>query len=148
MPRRRCSPGTGWHAWRPATPPNVVAVARRLAAERNVLAGSGASWPLVAMCASEIAVAACDRTLARALREPLEPFSGTGLALHSVGYFGTADRCLGKLAMALGDRAEASRLLAAAVEQERRRGASAWERRSVADLWAIEHPGTIANLRS
>ena len=117
---------------------NVVAVARRLVAERNLLAGSGASWPLVAMCAGEIAAAACDRRLARALRDVLEPFAGTGLALHSVGYFGTADRCLGKLAMALGDRREASRLFAAAVEQERQRGAIAWERRSVADLWAVD----------
>jgi hypothetical protein len=117
----------------------VSEVARRLRAVPRLLATAGASWPLVAMCASEVAVAAGDRTLARALRTSLTRFSGTGLALHSVGYFGTADRCLGKLAVTLGDLGGGVALLTAAVEQERDRGAAAWERRTVADLWAVRH---------
>jgi hypothetical protein len=115
----------------------VADVARQLAAEPRVLAAAGASWPLVAMCASEIAAHAGDRTLARAVRSALAPFCGGGLAMHSVGYFGTVDRCLGRLAVALGDPVTGVALLTAAVEQERQRGAAAWERRTVADLWAV-----------
>ena len=96
------------------------------------------------MCASEIAAAAGDRVLAQVLWTPLLRHRGTGLALHAAGYLGTVDRCLGLLAATQGDVAGARALLASAIEQERQRGAAAWERRAVADLEALR----TANLRS
>ncbi len=126
----------------------AAAVAGRLAAEPQLLVLAGASWPLTAMCAAEVAAAAGHRPLARAVRASLERFSGTGLALHSVGYFGAADRVLGKLAVLLGDSAAGIALLEAAVAQERRRGTTGWERRAVADLWSACRTVTDANLRS
>lgn len=120
-------------------------VAERLAAcGPHLLIDVGASWPQVAMCASVVASATGHRALAMALWRPLERFAGTGLSLHSVGYFGCADRYLGLLAVALGDRERGVSLLADAVAAERRRGSALWERLATADLEAI----TLTNLRS
>jgi DNA-binding SARP family transcriptional activator len=120
-------------------------VAERLAAcGPQLLVDVGASWPQVAMCASVVAAATGQRALAAALWRPMERFTGTGLSLHSVGYFGCADRYLGLLAVALGDRERGASLLADAVAAERRRGSALWERLAAADLEAI----TVTNLRS
>jgi hypothetical protein len=120
-------------------------VAGRLATRGpQLLADVGASWPQVAMCASVVAAATGHEALAASLWRPLERFRGTGLSLHSVGYFGCADRYLGLLAVALGDREGGRSLLADAVAAEHRRGSSLWERLAAADLEAV----TLTNLRS
>ncbi len=122
-------------------------VADRLAVDAHLLEGAGASWPQVAMCGSVLAAATGQVTLASNLWRPLERFRGTGLALHSVGYFGSADRCLGLLAVTLGDRARGEMLLCDAVAAERRavpRCSSAWRaptwrtcvRRTFVRYWA------------
>ncbi len=122
----------------------VVEVAALLREDCRLLVSVGSAWPQVAMCASEIAAAAGDQVLAQVLWTPLLRHRGTGLALHAAGYLGTVDRCLGLLAATQGDVAGARALLASAIEQERQRGAAAWERRAVADLEALR----TANLRS
>jgi DNA-binding SARP family transcriptional activator len=109
-------------------------VAARLVGTSHLLAAAGASWPLVALCASVVASATGEVTLASSLWPALERFRGTGLALHSVGYFGSADRCLGLLAITLGDRELGVALLADAVAAERRRGSLLWERLAARDL--------------
>jgi DNA-binding SARP family transcriptional activator len=120
-------------------------VADRLAAHgQQLLVSVGASWPQVAMCASVVAAATGQEALAASLWRPLERFRGTGLSLHSVGYFGCADRYLGLLAVTLGDRDRGVSLLADAVAAERRRGSVLWERLAAADLEAV----TLTNLRS
>jgi DNA-binding SARP family transcriptional activator/DNA-binding Lrp family transcriptional regulator len=115
------------------------AVADRLMVEPELLRRAGASWMVLAMCATEVAVATRRRDLAAVLREGLERHRGIGLTSLTVGYFGTVDRCLGRLATVTGDRARAVELLEGAVVQERRRGTAMWERRTVADLWAATH---------
>jgi DNA-binding SARP family transcriptional activator len=109
-------------------------VAARLAGAPHLLAEAGASWPMVAMCASVVASATGEVALASSLWCALERFRGTGLALHSVGYFGSADRCLGLLAIALGDEVQGRALLADALAAERRRGSLLWECLAARDL--------------
>ena len=141
---RRCSPVTGLACVEAGAVDAVVEVAALLREDCRLLVSVGSAWPQVAMCASEIAAAAGDRVLAQVLWTPLLRHRGTGLALHAAGYLGTVDRCLGLLAATQGDVAGARALLASAIEQERQRGAAAWERRAVADLEALR----TANLRS
>ena len=81
----------------------ALETAARLAAAPNLLVRAGASWPLVAMCASTISFAA-----GRAPRLP-EACGGLWRTLswhwawpYTVGYCGTVDRCLGLLAITLG----------------------------------------------
>ena len=112
-PRRGMVAGYGLACVEAGDVDGAASVASRLAAEPQLLVQAGASWPLTAMCAAEVAVAAGHLPLARALREALERFAGTGLALHSVGYFGAADRVLGKLAVLLGDGDDGVALLEA-----------------------------------
>jgi hypothetical protein len=122
----------------------VDAADRLVACGPQLLFDVGASWPMVAMCASVVAAATGEETLAASLWRPLERFRGTGLSLHSVGYFGCADRYLGLLAATLGDRDRGASLLADAVAAERRRGSAFWERLATADLDTV----TFTNLRS
>ncbi len=121
-------------------------VASRLAGDRQLLVAAGAGWPHVAMCASVVAAATGDAALAATLWRSLERFRGTGLSLHSVGYFGSADRYLGLLAATLGDRDRGLSLLADAVAAERRRGSALWERLAARDLDAMR--SGVSNLRS
>ena len=120
----------------------AAAVAARLAQHTSLLEEVGASWPQVAMCASVVASATGSAALATALWRPLERFRRTGLSLHSVGYFGSADRSLGLLASALGRRDEAEELLLDAVTAEQRRGSALWERLATADLEALRAGST------
>jgi DNA-binding SARP family transcriptional activator len=115
----------------------AATVAARLARHPSLLEEAGASWPQVAMCASVIASATGSAPLATVLWRPLERFRGTGLSLHSVGYFGSADRCLGLLASVLGRCDEAEVLFLDAVAAEQRRGSALWERLAAADLDAL-----------
>ena len=99
-------------------------VADRLGGDPPSLLHGGIGWPQVAMCASEVAAAAEHGALASTLWDALEPYSGTGLALHAVGYLGAVDRYLGLLAFTLDEPVRALALLRAASVQERRRGAA------------------------
>jgi hypothetical protein len=104
----------------------AVRIAQVLAARSDLLTGEGPSWPLVALLATELAVAVGDSELAGALQPVLAPHSGRGLSMNGLAYVGTADRLLGMLAHTAGDAAAAGRLLLRAVGQEERRGAEAW----------------------
>ncbi len=102
----------------------------------TVLRGVGAAWPVVAMCAGEVAWLSGDIELARLLFEELRPWAGAGLAVYGLVHLGPADLVLGRAAAVLGQRATAEQLLDAAADQERRRGGAYWEKRA---LLAREH---------
>ena len=97
----------------------------------GLLAGGGTAWPVVAMAGSELAWFTRDRILAQRIWSELRRWSGVGLSVHAVAYFGAADTWLGILADVLGRRSVSIHLLSSAAAQERRRGAVAWERRAV-----------------
>ncbi len=68
-----------------------------------------------------------DRDLAALLYPELAPLSGTNVMIgHGVACYGAADRYLGMLAATLGERERAEDHLAAAMDLNRRMGASTW----------------------
>ena len=99
------------------------------------------AWPQVAMLGSDLAFVARSVELARAIWTDLAPYSGTGLVLGGIGYFGSADRSLAMLSATLGDFEPASRLAARAHREEIRRGAGAWIDLAAVAVERIERVG-------
>jgi len=102
-----------------------------LRATGSVLRGVGAGWPLVAMCAAEVAASTSDAELGRIVFDELRTWTGAGLAVYGLVHVGPADLWLGLCASVMGQRATAERLLDDAIAQERRRGGAYWEKRAL-----------------
>ena len=119
----------------------AAAAANRLATMERILPTSGMAWPQLAMIGSDLAFATEHRDLARSIECDLAPYSGTGLAVGGIAYFGSANRSLAMLAATLGETSRASDLAERAYHEEIARGARAWTRPlgHVADL--VEDPG-------
>jgi DNA-binding SARP family transcriptional activator len=109
-------------------------VAQTLAARPALLKPAGISWPVVAMAASELAFATGDVVLGSRVCDELSGWSGWGLSLYGVAYFGAADTWLGLAAAAMGRDRMAAELLRSAIAQEERRGALPWRDRALSAL--------------
>ena len=104
-------------------------VAGRLAGRTALLAGTGASWPLVAMASAELAFATGHAPLGEMVWRELRPWSGWGLNMNGIAYVGAADTWLGAAAAAAGRSTIAAELIDSGVAQDERRGALAWSAR-------------------
>ncbi|HET7427400.1 MAG TPA: AAA family ATPase, partial [Gemmatimonadales bacterium] len=125
------SPG----AWRPGLIALLVELGMHDEARRElaVVRTNGlaplrpAPWMASLTFLTDAAAALCDEELAALIRPELEPHSGTGVVVgHGVAFLGAADRYLGMLAATLGDWDDAARYFDAALDFNRRLGASTW----------------------
>jgi hypothetical protein len=105
-------------------------VADVLAARDSLLAATGASWPLVAMAAAELAFATRHAALGQMVWRELRAWSGWGLNMNGVAYLGAADSWLGAAAAAAGRPGVADELLESGIVQDEHRGAFAWSTRA------------------
>ena len=105
----------------------VVAGAHR-ALRHLVAKGLGArnheaQWPMELVFLTEAALALGDHDALLALRPLLHQYSGMNLVCSTmIGVFGSTERYLARVAASVGDRAEAERYFAAALEMDRRMG--------------------------
>jgi tetratricopeptide (TPR) repeat protein len=100
--------------------------ADELAERRPLLPATGAAWGMVAMATAELAWNLRHAALAEVVWNELRAWSGWGLTMNGVAYFGAADLWLGACAATIGRRDLAERLLEAGVRQDVQRGAKAW----------------------
>jgi len=80
-----------------------------------------AQWPMELVFLTEAALAEGDADAVRALRPLLAEYAGMNLVCGTmIAMFGSTERFLGRVAAFLGDRAEADRCFAAALDMDRR----------------------------
>jgi DNA-binding CsgD family transcriptional regulator len=126
---------SGGDAWRPARAVLFAELGMEQDARREleIVAAGGLEplreslWLASLTYLADAAAALGDGEIARLVYRSLSPYEGT-IVMVGVGAtcYGAADRFLGKLAATLGDAAEADRHLTAAMEMNRRMGASTW----------------------
>ena len=104
---------------------------------RPRLVDTGEQWPHVAMLAGQVCWRLDEAGWAGEVFAELAPHRGTALGLHGLGYLGSVDAHLGRLAAARGDLAAAVDLLTSGADQERRWGADLWAARSLVDAATV-----------
>ena len=122
-------------SWRPGLAALMaeLGMAREARAELDVIRAEGldrlrpALWLASLTYLADVCAAVGDAGMAELVYAELLPHSGSSVMIgHAVACYGAADRYLGMLAAAFGDRARAAGHFEAALARDREAGASTW----------------------